>query len=288
VPSRSDLHVAGLTIALRTADDRITWSWEGAPARFLVDPRTPDLDLVVDTFDGRSVDGTPLFDSKAVWRLLRSGSDHVIECRSELFGDAPYKRAVIDDQFTSGSVSIREDLLDLRLNPLDYPLDEVLVSNLLGRGRGVELHSCGVIDQHGRGLLFVGVSGAGKTTTARLWEGRATGVVSDDRVIVRDLDGKLWMFGTPWHGEAELSMPAGVPLEAVFLLHQAPKNALRELSEAEAVARLFACTFPQFSDPASLGFTLDFLRRIATRCRVRELQFTRDVAAVDLVLRETA
>ncbi len=170
------------------------------------------------------------------------------------------------------------------MHPLEYPLDEVLIANLLARGRGVELHSCGIVDRDGRGHLFAGVSGAGKTTTARLWGDTASGVLSDDRVIIRERDGAMWMFGTPWHGEAELSMPGGVPLTGVYLLTQAETNELRELQPAEAVARMFRCTFPLFHDAAALDFTLSFLERIAGRVPVRELRFTRDRAAVDLVL----
>ncbi|HEX6099527.1 MAG TPA: hypothetical protein VF432_24650 [Thermoanaerobaculia bacterium] len=276
----SFLSVAGITIAVRGGD----WRWEDPVARFLVPVvAAPDVELdVVVGSPGRRVDGELLFDSDAVWRLYREGAGFRIECTSEAFGDGPYKTAVFDETFTRGTLYLEPHVA--HLNPLDYPLDEVLIANLLGRGRGVELHSCGVIDGQGRGHLFVGVSGAGKTTTARLWEGAASGIVSDDRVIVRERDGDLWMFGTPWHGEAELSMPEGVPLAGVYLLVQAEANALRGLDPAEAVARLFRCAFPLFYDGAALDFTLSFLARLAAGVPVRELQFTRDRSVVDLVL----
>ena len=56
--------------------------------------------------------------------------------------------------------------------PLSYPLGELLMTNLLGTGYGVMLHSSGVVDA-GHGMVFAGVSGAGKTTTAHLWESQA-------------------------------------------------------------------------------------------------------------------
>lgn len=289
MPSGSDsiLRIAGITIALRSGDPRIRWSWNGAAARFLV-PSSPsrDLDLLVEPLRGDPPGGDPVFDSGAVWRLLRRGSESLFECHSAEFGEGPYKVAVIDGSFSSGSILIREDLLGLDLNPLDYPLDEVLFANLLARGRGVELHSCGVIDRERRGHLFVGVSGAGKTTTARFWGDRAAGIVSDDRVVVREIDGVMWMFGTPWHGEAELSMPEGVPLSAVYLLTQAPAHRIVDVSSAEAVARLFRCVFPLFHDPDALQYTLQFLERITAAVPVRELQFARDAGLVTLVLDE--
>ncbi|MGZ8711411.1 MAG: hypothetical protein ACXW28_14415 [Thermoanaerobaculia bacterium] len=280
----SFLSVAGITIGVR-GDGRARWTWEEPMSRFLVPPvAQPEVDLSVRLGSPRRLDDstTPLFDSHSVWRLYRESAGFRIECRSEAFGDDPYKTAILDETFTRGTIFMQPHVA--HLNPLDYPLDEVLVANLLGRGRGVELHSCGVIDANGRGHLFVGVSGAGKTTTARLWEGASSGIVSDDRVIVRERESAMWMFGTPWHGEAELSMPAGVPLAGVYLLVQSDANALRELDPVEAVARLFRCAFPLFYDGTSLDFTLSFLERLVARVPVRELQFTLDRSVVDLVL----
>jgi hypothetical protein len=283
VSSESFLSIGGLTIAVRCDDARLRCEWTDPVARFLVAPVTPDLDLTVEVSDAPPPSGGELvFESESVWRMLRDGGTYRIECRSESFGEAPYKVATFNDDFTRGTIAMRSDVA--HLNPLDYPLDEVTVANLLGRGRGVELHSCGIIDRSGRGQLFVGVSGAGKTTTARLWEGEAAGIVSDDRVIVRERDGGMWMYGTPWHGEAELSLPRGVPLAGVYLLVQAETNALRPLSTAAAVAGLFRCTFPLFHDATALDFTLSFLERLASAVPVRELHFTRDRAAVELVL----
>lgn len=283
MPGDACLSIAGLTIAVRGADGGASWTWQEPVSRFLVAPAPPrHIDVEIDVRRGSppSSPGALVFDSGSVWKLYRDGAGYRIECTSEAFGAEPYKTAVFDDSFTRGTIFLR--VADL--NPLDYPLDEVLIANLLGRGRGVELHSCGVIDAEGRGHLFVGVSGAGKTTTARLWEGRARGIVSDDRVVVREHEGTMWMHGTPWHGEAELSVPGGAPLGGVYLLVQAGTNALVPLAKAEAVARLFRCAFPLFYDADALRFTLDFLERLAERVPVRELQFTRDLAAVDLVL----
>lgn len=283
MPGDAFLSIAGLTIAVRSADGEARWTWDEPVSRFLVDPRPADVVINVERASARSLprpEGRATFDSGAVWKLHRHDGGYRIDCTSEAFGAEPYKTAFFDDSFTRGTIHMRVP----GLNPLDYPLDEVLVANLLGRGRGVELHSCGIIDEEGRGRLFVGVSGAGKSTTARLWEGRTRGIVSDDRVIVREHDGAMWMYGTPWHGEAALSMPGRVPLSGVYLLAQAPANALVPLTQAEAVARLFRCTFPLFYDGGALDFTLSFLERLAARVPVRELQFARDPKVVELVL----
>ena len=281
------LRIAGMTVAVRCDDPRVAWEWTGATSRFLVPPATPDVDLTVRTADAIAPAGGELvFDSGAVWRLFREGDGFRIECHSEAFPSNPYKIATFDSSFTRGEIVM--SAAARHLCPTDYPLDEVLVSHLLGRGRGVELHSCGVIDRHGRGHLFVGMSGAGKSTTARLWGADAAAIVSDDRVIVREDESAMWMHGTPWHGEAALSMNASAPLAGVYLLTQSPQNALRELQPADAVARLFGCSFPPFHDAEAVAFTLAFLERITQRVPVRELAFTRDARVVELILAEAA
>ena len=279
------LQIGGITIALRCTDDRVRWQWSHSVQRFLVSPQESEVELRVGVLDSSmTAAGDLIFDSGAVWRMYREEAGYRIECHSEVFEPGPYKVARFDPSFTRGVILIRPDILSLDLAPLDYPLDELLLVNLLGRNRGVELHSCGVIDEAGRGHLFVGMSGAGKSTTARLWEGSSRGVVSDDRVIVREEDGAMWMYGTPWHGEAELSLAMRVPLADVYLLVQSPGNEIRTIPAAAAVARLFGCSFPPFYDAPSIDYTLRFLERLVRAVPVRELRFTRDRSVVDLVL----
>jgi hypothetical protein len=70
--------------------------------------------------------------------------------------------------------------------PLAYPLDELLIMHRLTQEKAIELHGSGIVRADGTGNLFVGHSGAGKSTTTRLWTEREdVEVLSDDRIIVR-------------------------------------------------------------------------------------------------------
>ena len=46
--------------------------------------------------------------------------------------------------------------------PLEYPIDELAMMHRLALGEGVEVHALGLVDQDGRGYLFLGHSGAEK------------------------------------------------------------------------------------------------------------------------------
>ena len=171
------------------------------------------------------------------------------------------------------------------VDPLEYPLDELLVISLLGQGRGVEIHGCGVADGS-NGYLFVGQSGAGKTTIARLWQAEPGAVIlSDDRVVLRSEADGIWMYGTPWHGEEPLASPGRVRLAGVFFLKHHDRHEMASVTRVDGVTRLFASSFPPFHDAHALDFTLAFIDSIVARVPCFELRFTPDATVLDLVRR---
>jgi hypothetical protein len=280
------LRIADIAIGIRYADESLRRPLSKTVSRFAVEPATEtDIMVTVDAMpDSLPPAGRLLFDSGAVWRAFDDDGGFRIDCFSDILGELPYKVAFFDRDLREGRIFMRRDAVTEEMHALDYPLDEVMVAHLLGRGRGVELHGCGIIDRDGRGQLFVGQSGAGKTTTARVWlaEGHYE-IVSDDRVIVRFVDGEWRMFGTPWHGEAELSSPLSAPLGAIHLLVQASRTELVTLPHAHAMAALFGCTFPPFYDQAAVAFTLECLERIVRDLPVRALRFLPDRSVIDCI-----
>ncbi len=157
--------------------------------------------------------------------------------------------------------------------------------NLLGQGRGAEIHGCGVVDADGKGHLFVGQSGAGKSTIARLWEPqKGIQILSDDRIVLRQSDQELWMYGTPWHGEAGFSSATRAPLSRIYFLRQAKENKLLPQRPARAVGRLFTCSFPPFYNPEALDYTLGFFEKVVRAVPCFELRFLRDEKIIDVLI----
>lgn len=122
--------------------------------------------------------------------------------------------AVFQPDFRRGDVYVEVTRKDAAVYPfpLAPPLDRILLAHYLARRGGLLLHGCGVA-QDGVGHVFVGQSGAGKTTLARLWaeQGDAT-VLGEECLILRKKDSRFWVYGTPWTGEAELCSAIGVPI----------------------------------------------------------------------------
>lgn len=228
------------------------------------------------------------FDSGATWSLFRDGRDLIFDCEVPALGLAPYKRMRVSPDLHLAQVLLNRELLGHheRVCPLDYPTDELLITNYLAaHGLGVEVHGCGLIDSAGRAHLFLGHSGAGKSTTARLWDSHTGAeILSDDRIILRFDDGELWMYGTPWHGEGQFASPNKARVERIFILQHGAANRFVPLSRSRAVGELFARSFPPFHSPEGLERTIEFLSSVAAAVPCYQFEFTPDVRSLQTVL----
>jgi len=156
-------------------------------------------------------------------RVRRDGSDWILER-----GDF---RARWTPRAGKGTV---------RQNASPYALDSVLRvlhSLILAERGGFLLHAASVISSGGA-YLFSGVSGAGKTTMARLAPSNVT-LLTDEISYVRPSAGRYAAFGTPFAGElAKSGENCSAPVEALFFLEKGGENQVDELPPAEAVRRL--------------------------------------------------
>lgn len=97
-----------------------------------------------------------------------------------------------------------------------------------------------VIEYEGRGYMFLGRSGTGKSTHTRLWLENIEGasLLNDDNPIVRVIDGEAIIYGSPWSGKTPCYKNRSMPLQAVVRLSQAPFNRITRLSPLKAYAAL--------------------------------------------------
>lgn len=230
------------------------------------------------------------FDSGSTWALYRSEGKYVLQNDSLESGSPPDKLIVLEPDFKSGDIYLRNNLRSNEFDQgvfsdyLGYPLNQILMIILLSSlCKGALLHACGVIDDRGCGYLFLGNSGHGKSTMARLWfENHAT-VLNDDRIILREKDGELWMYGTPWHGDFNEVSPNGLPIRKIFFLHHDEKNLAVPRKGAEAVSMLLTRSFPPLWDQKGMDYTLGLLDRMASKLPCYELHFLPDKRIIDFV-----
>jgi hypothetical protein len=284
------LSIAGLGAVIESREPDLAIAAQGAVRQFVAENVAPDLIVRTHwmTEDVVHGSGAPVFDSGAVWRLHRSGDDFVFQLTSPAIGPLPYKTAHINDTFTSSVVGLYRPYFNGTrvVYPLAYPLDELLFIHLLAQGRGVELHACAASDAVGEATLFVGQSGAGKSTMARLWAGEpGVTILSDDRIVVRVINGRLMAYGTPWHGDEPFASSGPAPLARICFLRHGATHRMKDTTAAEAAARLFACSFVPVYDPAAIEFTLGLLEKIARQVPCYELEFAPDRSVIDFIRR---
>lgn len=108
--------------------------------------------------------------------------------------------------------------------------------------RGAVLLHAATVKVGDRAFAFSAPSGTGKSTHIRLWKevyGERVTVLNGDKPLLREMDGSLIAYGTPWCGKEGWQTNERAPLAALCFLERAEKNAIRRLSPAEALDRVF-------------------------------------------------
>lgn len=172
------------------------------------------------------------------------------------------------------------------------PSVEYKLMNLLLRGvycgvykrvRGIRpeaylVHGCGILDGR-RGYLFTGPSGAGKTTIAKLSDGRK--VLNDEAILIgRNKEG-FHIAGTPLDGGVSHRCNDQGCLSTILFLRQDTEVSLQRLSGTEVYRRLLAQMFDtspllEAANIDSLPERADLAAEVATSVPSYELGFLPD------------
>ena len=110
------------------------------------------------------------------------------------------------------------------------------------------LFHAAVVNYQKRGYMFLGKSGTGKSTHARLWlkYNEGSELLNDDNPVVRfyaTADGKGYakVFGSPWSGKTPCYKNEECVLGGLVLLSQAPYNKIIRLRTVQAYAAIHPC-----------------------------------------------
>lgn len=96
------------------------------------------------------------------------------------------------------------------------------------------------VEYEGRGYLFLGRSGTGKSTHSRLWLEHIKGseLLNDDNPIIRIIDEAIYVYGSPWSGKTNCYRNRRIPVGGIVRLRQASFNRITSPNGIKAYAAL--------------------------------------------------
>jgi hypothetical protein len=173
----------------------------------------------------------------------------------------------------------------IRQCPNPYSIDTVLRithSLILAEEGGFLVHAASAI-RNERAYLFAGVSGAGKTTMARLAPPDAT-VLTDEISYVRRIGNRYKAYGTPFAGElARVGANTSAPLETLYLLVQGPENRISPVLKIDAARALMRHVLFFAEEKEMVARVFDSVLEFVSHIEVAQLVFTPDARAWELI-----
>ena len=225
-----------------------------------------------------------LFEADLTWGLYKgkksdTNQETIMTVPAMKYGRHSRVFAEFDNDFRNGTVYTRR----AEEHYFFYPFLEVLTINLLAEGKGSLLHAC-CIDDNGTGYLFLGQSGAGKSTMANLWnEEKGITVLSDDRVLVSMTEQGLTAYGTPWHGTEKYAVNKSVQVKKIFFISHANKNTALEVNGIKSVSELVRNAFLPFWDRDRMECSTEFLIHVSQNARLFSLGVYPERKIIDLI-----
>ncbi len=186
----------------------------------------------------------------------------------------PWSMAIFETDHSQGTIYRKQEIYEKGgLGALtSLPTDQILLARILADRQGCYLHASGIV-MDGQGLLFVGHSGAGKSTTLKMLRGSGE-ILCDDRVILRRWTEGFKIHGTWSHGELPDVSPTSAPLRALLFLEKANVNELIPIvDKKERFHRVLAYVVKPLVDASWWEKILPLAERIAAEVPIYRLRF---------------
>lgn len=228
--------------------------------------------------------GELVYDPGSIWKMYRAGEDCCAALTYESDGLAAQAQSVLCANAGWDNLTLTEQRIGKRWQSLlNIGAGELLFRTAILFTDGLVFHASG-LDDNGKGVVFIGHAGAGKSTQLSQWSDEP-GVIAmnDDRIAVRVEAGGPRCYGTPWGGTSNIARNHDVPLAAMVVIEQAPENAIEPIPPAAAASLLAARAFLPYWDPALMLRALANLNAILARVPVYRLRCRPERETVPLV-----
>lgn len=225
-----------------------------------------------------------IFDPGEIWQMYR---DESLWYAAFSYQDklAPFEKR---DRLEANAAWNQIRLWESRSRPdwrslLNSGVGELMIRTAILFTKGLVFHASG-LDDNGKGIVFIGHSGAGKSTQVQMWQ-EESGVVAmnDDRIAVRIGEEGPMCYGTPWGGTANIAKNHAAPLKAMIILEQAPENSIQLYANEKVPVELMARTFLPYWDKGLMQLAMENLERIIQQVPVYLLRCRAEKSVIPLV-----
>lgn len=116
----------------------------------------------------------------------------------------------------------------------------MLIFAFAGSRKETLLIHASLVRQAGYGYAFIAKSGTGKSTQVSMWLRYLEGcdLMNDDNPVIRIIDGKPYIYGSPWSGKTPCYRNVKAKLGAITQIDRASANSIEQLKPAEAFASM--------------------------------------------------
>lgn len=165
-------------------------------------------------------------------------------------------------------------------NPLKYPMLPVMLHYICHQFDAVMIHASCVNDA-GKGRVFSGFSGTGKSTMSKIWSDAGRNIINDDRLIIRKINDRFRVYNTPMY---YVDLSKSVELNSVFLIRHCKENQISRLKGAVAVSRMMAFIIQNNFDTSIIAHNLGIIEQIAEKVGIYDLGVVPDKNIIHFVL----
>ena len=289
---RIDLQIGGYRVRLDEPENHPQLAWPLRPFdSFLAQPGSqPDLDVTVTVAPHLPplTKGPLRFDAAhGLWKLFESDAGLVIESMSPNTHQ-PRASALVSADYRTVSAWV---LPEFQMGQVGWcpmhlfnPLIEVCLLSRMARDGTILLHAAG-LSSHEQGYLFTGASGAGKSTIADFFAERGAHILSDERIIIRNIAGRFIIHGTPWVGSGNYAANDCSPLTHLYCIsHGTGAHASARMSPRAVTQELLRQSFLPLWDREGLDRTMGLISDLVQQIDCRALAPLKSPDIVDFIL----
>ncbi|MCQ2386977.1 MAG: hypothetical protein MJ066_00830 [Clostridia bacterium] len=154
---------------------------------------------------------------------------------------------------------------------------------VLNNANGLFLH-CSSLSVDGNAYLFTAPSGTGKSTHSKMWReflGDKVVMINDDKPLIRLIDNKFYVYGTPWNGKHRIGSNCKYPIKAICKLGRAETNSIEKIDKKKMLFYLLKQTIMPKTEKDAVKF-FEILDKLLSSVGLYELKCNISTEAAEI------